>query len=234
VSGSTCVCVCVWVGGCGFLYGRWGRVQRSGRVLWHAPTSTGRKRKVSVRYLRDFHDMYVYLTCVCVCLRRRRALGWHLLAGKGKAEMDAQQWEADASERTGRISALEGELSSLQSQISAAADAAASAAAAAEARAAELQAAVTAAEASVAARAEELAASQRQLAGLQTDLGKAAASLSERESKVWMGWSSHHMSIIMLHLWCFGAGLSSHALHSVHPLSSPKNAHHHKTAIPQI
>jgi Tfp pilus assembly protein FimV len=50
-------------------------------------------------------------------LRAVRALGWHLLQGKGKADMDAKQWEQDAAEKQQRIAELEAELGKLQQEL---------------------------------------------------------------------------------------------------------------------
>lgn len=51
-----------------------------------------------------------------------RALGWYLLSSKGKAEMDASQWEQDAAEKQQKIAELDQEFSkaqaALQQQIS--------------------------------------------------------------------------------------------------------------------
>lgn len=46
-----------------------------------------------------------------------RALGWFLLAGRGRAEMDAQQWQQDAQEKQQRVMELEQEFSKAQEQL---------------------------------------------------------------------------------------------------------------------
>jgi hypothetical protein len=47
----------------------------------------------------------------------RRALGWHLLSCKGKAEMDAQQWEHDATEKQQKVAELEQEVQKVQQEL---------------------------------------------------------------------------------------------------------------------
>jgi len=46
-----------------------------------------------------------------------RALGWFLLTGKGRSDMDAKQWEQDALEKQQRISELEQEFSNAQNVL---------------------------------------------------------------------------------------------------------------------
>jgi septal ring factor EnvC (AmiA/AmiB activator) len=55
--------------------------------------------------------------CRCILLRCCRALGWHLLQGMAKADMDAKQWEQDAAEKQQHIAELEAELIKLQQEL---------------------------------------------------------------------------------------------------------------------
>ncbi|WIA31039.1 hypothetical protein OEZ86_001075 [Tetradesmus obliquus] len=117
-------------------------------------------------------------------IKELKALGWHLLQGKGKADMDAKQWEQDAAEKQQRIAELEAELSKLQQELQQQINSHEAAMKQAEARAAQLQQQLAEAESRVAAGGEEVAGLQKQLEGVQAELEKTAASLAEKEAKV--------------------------------------------------
>uniref|UniRef100_A0A383VYM2 Kinesin-like protein n=1 Tax=Tetradesmus obliquus TaxID=3088 RepID=A0A383VYM2_TETOB len=117
-------------------------------------------------------------------IKELKALGWHVLQGKGKADMDAKQWEQDAAEKQQRIAELEAELSKLQQELQQQINSHEAAMKQAEARAVQLQQQLAEAESRVAAGGEEVAGLQKQLEGVQAELEKTAASLAEKEAKV--------------------------------------------------
>eukprot|EP00775_Hariotina_reticulata_P007822 gene7822-8019_t len=117
-------------------------------------------------------------------IKELKALGWFLLAGRGRAEMDAQQWEQDAQEKQQRITELEQEFCKAQEQLQQQIAAAKVEVEQREAHAADLQQQVSAAESQMSRRVEELAVLGKQLQGLQQDLAKTTSQLAEREAKV--------------------------------------------------
>lgn len=79
------------------------------------------KLAIQLQQVQQPHYASVRGSLMCCCLllslHACRALGWHLLQGKGKADMDAKQWEQDAAEKQQRIAELEAELSKLQQEL---------------------------------------------------------------------------------------------------------------------